>query len=241
MNLGQIYYGMGRYDEAIKVLGAVRTRSQQWIPAQNRLGMVHWRKSRVLESRGDAAGAQAEAQKAIDALNVALKARRDAGTGQTDPGLIGNIGDLATVLSETGKPADALAAARSGHQGPDRQDRPRLTPCCMEAQLKAYIITGNVDAGDRLDQGARASRRGRRPGPALLQARQAARKRAGEPAGQEEHQGPGELSAAPTRRFLTTVAESKTGQTLRIARLGRLRACSLSTPTRTPRKYSAAC
>ena len=32
MNLSQIYYGMGRYDESIKALGSVRTRSQQWIP-----------------------------------------------------------------------------------------------------------------------------------------------------------------------------------------------------------------
>ena len=32
MNLSQIYFGMGRYDEAIKVLSSVRKRSQQWIP-----------------------------------------------------------------------------------------------------------------------------------------------------------------------------------------------------------------
>ena len=31
------------------------------------------------------------------------------GAGPTDPGLVGNVGDLATVLTETGKPADALA------------------------------------------------------------------------------------------------------------------------------------
>ena len=42
-------------------------------------------------SEGDATAAQKEAQKAIDALKVALKARRDARAGQTDPGLIGNV------------------------------------------------------------------------------------------------------------------------------------------------------
>ncbi len=57
MNLSQIYFGMGRYDEAIKALTRVRTRSQQWIPAQNRLGMVHWRKSRVAREPGRRAGA----------------------------------------------------------------------------------------------------------------------------------------------------------------------------------------
>ena len=125
MNLSQIYSQTGRYDEAIEVLSSVRQRSQHWIPAQNRLGMVHWRKSRELERQGDATAAQAEAQKAIDALNVALKARRDASTGPTDPGLIGNVADLATVYRN--RQGDrGPGPARSDRQGPDRQVRPRL-------------------------------------------------------------------------------------------------------------------
>jgi cellulose synthase operon protein C len=145
MNLSQIYYGMGRYDESIKALGSVRTRSQQWIPAQNRLGMVHWRKSRLLDGRGDAAGSQAEAQKAIDTLNIALKARRDAGAGQNDPAFIGNIADLASVFTETGKPADALALLDPVVKAQTSKTGPGYA-MLMEAQLKAYIITGNVDA-----------------------------------------------------------------------------------------------
>ena len=144
MNLSQIYLGMGRFDDALKALSSVRTRSPQWIPAQNRLGLVHWRKSRFLENRGDSAGAQAAAQKALDSLNVALKARRDAGTSPTDSGFIGNIGDVATVLTEIGKPAEALALldpvikAQSAKTGPGYA-------MLLEAQLKAFIVTGKVD------------------------------------------------------------------------------------------------
>ena len=144
MNLSLVYQGMGRYDDAFKVLAAVRPRSQDWIPAQNRLGLVHWLKSRMLDGRGDSAGASAEAQKALESLNVALKARKAAGTGAADPGYIGNIGDIATVLAETGKPTEALAVldpvikAQTVKTG-------RGYAMLLESQLKALILTGQVD------------------------------------------------------------------------------------------------
>ena len=78
-------------------------------------------------------------------MNVALKARRDANTGQSDPGLVGNVGDLATVLTETGKPAEALKLldpiikAQTVNSGPGYS---RL----IEAQLKAFITSGNVES-----------------------------------------------------------------------------------------------
>jgi cellulose synthase operon protein C len=145
MNLGLIYLGMGQYDKAIEVLSAIRRRSTYWVNAENRLGSAHWAKSRDLDRRGDATRAQEEAQKSIDDLNVALKARRDANAGPTDPGLVGNVGDLATVLTETGKAADALKlldpiikaqTVRSG------TGYARL----IEAQLKAFITSGNVES-----------------------------------------------------------------------------------------------
>src|SRR5262249_15606563 len=139
MNLSQIYLGMARYDDSLKVLGTVRARSQQWVPAQNRLGLVHWRKSQALASRGDTAGAQAEAQKALESLNVALKARRDAGTSPTDPGFIGNISDIATVLSETGKPADALALLDPVVKAQTVKAGSSYS-LLLEAQLKALIL-----------------------------------------------------------------------------------------------------
>ena len=144
MNLGLIYLGMGQYDKAIEVMSAVRRRSSFWVNAENRLGSAHWAKSRALERRGDNTAAQAEAQKSIDDLNVALKARYDANAGPTDPGLVGNVGDLATVLTETGKPADALKLldpiikAQTVKSG---SGYARL----IEAQLKALITSGNVE------------------------------------------------------------------------------------------------
>jgi tetratricopeptide (TPR) repeat protein len=144
MNLSQIYAGMGRFDDALKALSAVRPRSQEWVPAQNRLGLVHWRKSRVLENRGDSAGALAEAQKSLESLNVALKARRDAGTAATDPGYIGNISDIATVLTEIGKPAEALATLDPVIKAQTLKSGPGYA-LLLEAQLKAYIISGKVD------------------------------------------------------------------------------------------------
>jgi cellulose synthase operon protein C len=211
MNLGQFYYGTGRYDDSIKALTSVRTRSQQWIPAQNRLGMVHWRKSRVLESRGDAAGAAAESQKAIDSLNAALKARRDVGTGVTDPGYIGNIADLATVLSETGKPAEALAVLDPVIKAQTLKTGPGLS-MLMEAQLKAYIVTGNVDAGIKsmqaLEQAGGAAGRAQlyfKLGKLLERELENVRAKKNTKALVELNRS--------FKTFLTTVAEAKTGQT----------------------------
>jgi tetratricopeptide (TPR) repeat protein len=144
MNLSMVYVGMGKFDEAIKILGSVRPRSQEWVAAQNRLGMVHWRKSRVIDSRNEKAGASAETQKALEALNVALKARRDAGTGPTDPGYIGNIGDIATVLTEIGKPDEALATLDPVIKAQTVKTGPAYA-MLLENQLKAYIVTGKVD------------------------------------------------------------------------------------------------
>jgi tetratricopeptide (TPR) repeat protein len=210
MNLGQIYIGMGQYDKAIEVLSAVHKRSRDWVGTQNRLGAAHWAKSRDLERRGDKAAAQAETQKALDSLNLALKARREAGAGPTDPGLIGNAGDLATVLTETGKPADALAllspivAAQTVKSGAAYA---RL----MEAQLKALIGSGNVEAAiasmRALEQSGGASGRAQlyyKLGKLLEKELDSLKEKGNTAALQRMHQA--------YKSFLTTLAESKTGQ-----------------------------
>ena len=154
---------MGKYDKAIEALEKVRRRSRDWVSSQNRLGAAHWAKSRDLERRGDSAGSQSEAQKAIEVLNIALKARRESGAGPTDPGLVGNTGDLATVLTETGKPKDALAL---------------LAPIVKAQTVKSGAGYAGLDgspaqslyhrrqgrAGDRLDEGNRTGRGRRRTG-----------------------------------------------------------------------------
>jgi tetratricopeptide (TPR) repeat protein len=209
-NLGQIYIGMGQYDKAIEVLSAVHKRSRDWVGTQNRLGAAHWAKSRDLERRGDTAAAQAEAQKSLDILNLALKARREAGAGPTDPGLIANVGDLATVLTETGKPADALAllspvvAAQTVKSGPGFA---RL----MEAQLKAFITSGNVEPAiasmRALEQSGGASGRAQlyyKLGKLLEKELDTLKDKGNTAALKRTHQA--------YKSFLTTLAESKTGQ-----------------------------
>jgi cellulose synthase operon protein C len=210
INLGQIYLGMGQYDKAIEILGSVRQRSRDWPSAQNRLGSAHWAKSRDLDRRGDATGAQAEGQKAIDVLNIALKARRDANVGPTDPGLVGNVGDLATVLTETGKPADALKlldpvikvqTVKTG------AGYARL----IEAQLKAYITSGSVEQAIAsmkvLEQSGDASGRAQlyyKLGKLLEKELESLKEKKNTAALTRMHQA--------YKTFLTTLAESKTGQ-----------------------------
>jgi tetratricopeptide (TPR) repeat protein len=144
MNLGQIYLGTGNFDKAIAAFGAVHRRSREWVNAQSRLGAAHWAKSRDLERRRDTAGAAAETQKAIELLSAALKARRDAGTPPSEPGFVGNIADLATVLTEIGKPADALAQLEPVVKAQTVKSGPGYARL-MEAQLKAYISSGKVE------------------------------------------------------------------------------------------------
>ena len=210
MNLGLIYLGKGQYDEAIEALTAVRRRSAHWVNAENRLGSAHWAKSRDLERRGNATESQAEVQKAIDALNVALKARRDANAGPTDPGLIGNVGDLATVLTETGKPADALKLLEPTIKAQTVKSGPGYARL-IEAQLKALITSGNVSAAIEsmraLEQSGGASGRMQ----LYLNLGKLLEK---ELESLKEKKNTASLSRMQQtyRKFLTTLAESKTGQ-----------------------------
>ncbi|MGC8641625.1 MAG: tetratricopeptide repeat protein, partial [Isosphaeraceae bacterium] len=143
LNLGQIDQGRGLYDEAIAEFSAVRDRSPRKIEAQTRLGAAHWAKSRVLDRRGDKSQATAEAQKAIDILTKTLQARKDAGAGPTDPGLLGNAADLAVAQTETGKPTAALALLEPIIKAQTIQKGVPFIRL-MEANLLAQINAGQV-------------------------------------------------------------------------------------------------
>ena len=168
-----IYQGRGQYDQAIAEFAAVRDRSPKQIEAQTRLGAAHWAKSRMLDRRGDKEKAAAESLAAIDLLEKSLKARRAAGAGPTDAGLIGNAADLAVALTETGKPADALklldpiSKAQTTRTGASLRAAHGSDPARSD-QLR----TGR--ARHRLDEGARTVGIDGKPRPALLQAGQAA-------------------------------------------------------------------
>ena len=52
MNLAQFYYGTGRYDDAIKALTSVRTRSQQWIRRRTDWGWCTGGRAACSRARG---------------------------------------------------------------------------------------------------------------------------------------------------------------------------------------------
>ena len=144
MNLGQIYSGRGEYNKAIATLGAVRKRSSKWIESRNRLGVAHWAKSRELDRGGDATMAAKEGQMAVDLLRESLRARVDAKAPQTDPGLVGNVGDLAIVLTELGKPTEALALLAPVVKAQTQRTGASYARL-MEASLTAHIAANQMD------------------------------------------------------------------------------------------------
>jgi cellulose synthase operon protein C len=211
MNLGLIYSGMGQYDKAIETLAGVRTRSPKWVEAQTRIGAAHWAKSRDLERLGNAAAAQTEAQKAVEFLNVSLKARRDAGAAPTDPGLMGTVGDLSVVLTETGKPADALALLAPVVKAQTVKTGAGFARL-MEAQLKALITSGQVEPAiasmKELEQAGGAANRAQlyyKLGKLLEKELESLKQKKNTSALSRMHQA--------YKTFLTTLADSKTGQT----------------------------
>jgi cellulose synthase operon protein C len=211
LNLGQIALGQGKYDHAIDAFAGIRRKSARWLEAQTRLGAAHWAKSRVLERRGDVTTAAAEGAKAIDVLQGALKVRRESGTAATDPGLVGNVGDLAIVLTESGKATEALqlvepiARAQTIRSGPAYS---RL----MEAQLMAFIGTNQVqkaiDTMKTLEQaggGANLTQLYLKLGRLLQRELDSLKQKGNTTAYAQMHQS--------YKTFLTTLAGAKAGQT----------------------------
>ena len=162
LNLGQIHFGRGQYDQAIAAFAADPPPLDEVVRGADPAGRAHWAKSRVLERTGNTAAAGAEAQKAIEILaEQRLKARQEAGAGPTDPGLVGNVGDLAIVLTETGKPTEALKLLDPIVKAQNVKSGAAYTRL-MEAQLTAYIATNQVQQAIAIDEDAGAGR-GREP------------------------------------------------------------------------------
>lgn len=211
LNLGQIALGRGQYDQAIAAFEAIRRKSARWLEAQTRLGAAHWAKSRGLELRANATGGVAEAKKAIDVLQNALNARRESNAAPTDPGLVGNVGDLAIVLTETGKATEALklldpiVKAQTNRSGPAYS---RL----MEAQLMAYIGTNQVPQAiatmktlEQAGGGANLTQLYLKLGRLLQRELDGLREKGDSAAYRQMHQS--------YKTFLTTLAGAKAGQT----------------------------
>jgi hypothetical protein len=210
INLGMIESGMGNYDKAIEFLGAVRPRSTKWIDAQTRMAAAYWAKSRDLDRRGSSTEAATAGQKAIEIFNATLKARRDAGAPVTDPGYVGNVGDLAVALTETGKAADAIALLTPVVKAQTVKTGPGFARL-MEAQLKAYVSSGQVEpaiaAMKSLEQSGGAAGRAQlyyKLGKLLEKELDTLKKSGDTRALAKMHQS--------YKAFLTTLASSNTGQ-----------------------------
>jgi tetratricopeptide (TPR) repeat protein len=210
-NLGLIHFGRGEFDQAIAVLAAVRRRSSKWSEAQTRLGAAHWGKSRLLERRKDSAAAAAESQKAIEILSATLKARQEAGASQTDPGLVGNAGDLAIVLTETGKPDQALKLLDPIVKAQVVRSGPAFSRL-MEAQLTALIATNQVQQAiatmktlEQTGGGTNLTQLYLKLGKLLERELEGLRQKGNSSAFAQVHQA--------YKTFLTTLAGSQSGQT----------------------------
>ncbi len=108
LNLGQIYHGTGRFPQAIDAFDSIGPKSSKFTDAKTKVGASYWEQSLALRRDNKEAPADAAQAKAIESLKVALKARYDAGTAPTDPGLIGNACDLADIHLKTSNPEESL-------------------------------------------------------------------------------------------------------------------------------------
>ncbi|MDR3636162.1 MAG: tetratricopeptide repeat protein [Isosphaeraceae bacterium] len=148
MILGQVHAGMGNYERAIKEYESVRPKAgSKWVEAQTKVGSSRWDLSQELRRKGtpDAEKkADAEVQKALNNLQVALKARQDSGTAVTDGGYVNNACDMADIYLDTAKGDEALKLLDpiTKEQKPaDTQPYKRL----MADMLRAHVATDKVD------------------------------------------------------------------------------------------------
>ena len=144
LTLGLIRAGTGRYADAAAAYASVRPKSSHYLEAQTKLGGAHWDQALALRRAGKEPEADAEIKKATDTLAAALKARRDGGATDADPGLVANACDLADVELESGQSAEALklldpiAKAQTTKAGP-------LFARLTAGLLRAHVAAGQTD------------------------------------------------------------------------------------------------
>lgn len=148
---GNVEHGRGNYAGAIKALEAVRPGSGKWADARTLAGNAHYKLAQALRAQEPPATAEADAEiaKASEALEAALKNRREAGATNADAGLINNACDLADVRIETGKAAEAIALIDSIAKELAAATRPPELAApharVLSTLLRAHIAVGQVD------------------------------------------------------------------------------------------------
>ena len=144
LNLGQISLGRGQYDQAIAVVRA-RSAAARASGSRRRPGWAMPTGPRAGCSSGGATPAPAGSRPRRRSTCCGRRSRPGAmpACRPTDPGLVGNVGDLAIVLTETGKPAEALQLLDPVVKAQTVQSGPAYSRL-MEAQLMAFISTNQV-------------------------------------------------------------------------------------------------
>jgi tetratricopeptide (TPR) repeat protein len=147
LTLGQIYQGFGQYPKAIAAYESVRAKSPKWVEAQTRLGGSHWLQSLVLRQAKTPEAdkeAEKEVQNALGCLQGALKARRDSGAAAADPGLIDNACDIADIDLETGRADEAVRLLDPIVKANTPNSSPTYTRLLSDL-LRALVATGKVE------------------------------------------------------------------------------------------------
>lgn len=147
MLMGQIHQGRGEFNEAAAAFASVPDRSPRRLEAQTRLGGAHWAKSRNLARAGDEKKpeADAEAAEAVTILKKALDDRKAAGAPVDDAGYLGNAADLGSALTESGKPDEAIKALKPIVDAQKTKTGPAFGRL-MESYLLAQVGAGQVEA-----------------------------------------------------------------------------------------------
>lgn len=150
LTLGQAAYQQGRFDEAADAFEKIPSGSPRWLDAQTRAATARWRMSQKFLEEDKKTEAADQIQKSLGLFEKTLKMRQDQNAPPTDPGLIGNVADLAEVLLASGEPAKALEklepAVKAATAAPPAEDAAAAVNRLVSVQLRAHIAAGQTDA-----------------------------------------------------------------------------------------------
>ena len=147
--LGEVANERGQYADAVVAFDSVRPASARKFDAQAAAGSAHWRQSLALRDKGETKQADAESEKAVNALKTSLKGRKGANVAETEPGYVGAATELATIQVAIDKANDAVAllepiAAKFPPSGPNKPTNPTANRV-ITGLLRAHVAAGKVD------------------------------------------------------------------------------------------------
>jgi hypothetical protein len=149
LTVGEVELGRGNYLAGAAAYEAVRQNSPKRLDALVRAGDGHWFEANKLRDQGKTAEAEAQEKLALERLDTALKARREANTPPTDLGLIKNVKALAEIHRVNGRTKEALALLEPLTQKlGSNQSAPEIAEQVvglLTVQLRAHIANGQAD------------------------------------------------------------------------------------------------